>query len=56
MASKVLGQVGERRGKERMFSTGSRSSEGVEVGELKVSPFFRVILGTDCDGDACSVS
>lgn len=54
MASKVLGQVGERRGNEWKLSTGSWSSDGGEVGEWKVSPFLNWICAY-CDDEAFCV-
>ena len=41
MASKDLGHVGERVGRVRKDTTGSRSPDGGVVGEWKVSPFLR---------------
>lgn len=50
ISSNDLVQVGERLGSERKSSRGSRSSEGGDVGELKVSPFLRRMAG-EPDGD-----
>lgn len=47
MASKDLGQVGDRVGRVRKATTGSRSPDGGVVGEWKVSPFLRDKLGRD---------
>lgn len=52
-ASKVLGHVGERRGNEWKFSTGSWSLDGGEVGEWKVSPFLNWICGCSDDDAFC---
>lgn len=47
MASKDLGHVGERVGRVRKDTTGSRSPDGGVVGEWKVWPFLRDKLGRE---------
>lgn len=49
-------EVGDRGGRERMFKTGSRSLDGADVGVLKVSPFFKYILGSESADDGCVLS
>lgn len=49
LAAMASSEVGQRRGKDRMFNTGSRSFDGGEVGVWKVSPFFKPILEDSAD-------
>jgi hypothetical protein len=52
MASRLLGHVGERWGRDLKLSTGSRSSDGGGEGEWNVSPFLKLKLGDDDDESA----